>query len=168
MLFFLAADFDKENWREDASAFLATCSRFSIPTALERSRSGNGAHVWFFFEETVPATLARKLGSYLLTETMENRPELGFGSYDRFFPNQDTLPKGGFGNLIALPLQKQAGLPALASSWTARSILPVPRHTGETDGRMRCSSRTVIWFCDSWPRMSASNLMTFLMPSQPR
>jgi len=74
---------------------------------LERSRSGNGGHVWFFFEEAVPATLARKLGAFILTETMERRPDLGLRSYDRFFPNQDTLPKGGFGNLIALPLQKR-------------------------------------------------------------
>ncbi|HZR16839.1 MAG TPA: DEAD/DEAH box helicase family protein [Verrucomicrobiae bacterium] len=75
---------------------------------MERSRSGEGAHVWFFFEKAVPANLARKLGSHLLTETMEARPEIGLDSYDRLFPNQDTLPSGGFGNLIALPLQKQA------------------------------------------------------------
>jgi superfamily II DNA or RNA helicase len=62
--------------------------------------------VWLFFEEAVPAALARKLGSHILTETMERRPDLGLDSYDRFFPNQDTLPHGGFGNLIALPLQK--------------------------------------------------------------
>jgi superfamily II DNA or RNA helicase len=103
---FLAADFDNQNWQEDASAFVDTCRRFSLPAALERSRSGNGGHVWLFFEEPVSASLARKLGSHVLTETMEFRPEVGFGSYDRFFPNQDTLPKGGFGNLIALPLQK--------------------------------------------------------------
>jgi superfamily II DNA or RNA helicase/very-short-patch-repair endonuclease len=105
---FLAADFDKENWQEDASAFLDTCRRLSLPAALERSRSGNGGHVWLFFEEALSVSLARKLGSHVLTETMERRPEIGFGSYDRLFPNQDTLPKGGFGNLIALPLQKQA------------------------------------------------------------
>jgi len=105
---FLAADFDKESWREDAGAFLETCRRFSLPAALERSRSGNGCHVWLFFEDAVSASLARKLGSHVLTETMERRPEVGFGSYDRLFPNQDTMPKGGFGNLIALPLQKQA------------------------------------------------------------
>jgi superfamily II DNA or RNA helicase/very-short-patch-repair endonuclease len=105
---FLAADFDKESWREDAGAFLDTCRRFHLPAALERSRSGNGCHVWLFFEDAVSASLARKLGSHVLTETMERRPEVGFGSYDRLFPNQDTLPKGGFGNLIALPLQKQA------------------------------------------------------------
>ena len=105
---FLAADFDRENWQEDAGTFLDTCQRLALPAVLERSRSGNGGHVWFFFEEAIPAGLARKLGSHVLTETMENRPEIGLGSYDRFFPNQDTLPKGGFGNLIALPLQKQA------------------------------------------------------------
>jgi superfamily II DNA or RNA helicase/very-short-patch-repair endonuclease len=105
---FLAADFDKENWQEDAGAFVDSCRRLSLPAALERSRSGNGGHVWLFFEKAVSASLARKLGSHLLTETMERRPEVGFGSYDRLFPNQDTLPKGGFGNLIALPLQKQA------------------------------------------------------------
>src|SRR5208282_1287134 len=103
---FLAADFDKESWREDAGAFFETCRKFSLPAALERSRSGNGCHVWLFFEDAVSASLARKLGSLVLTETMERRPEVGFGSYDRLFPNQDTMPKGGFGNLIALPLQK--------------------------------------------------------------
>jgi superfamily II DNA or RNA helicase/very-short-patch-repair endonuclease len=106
--FFLAADFYGSDWQKDAGAFLQTCQRVHVPVALERSRSGEGGHVWFFFEEALPATLARKLGSHLLTETMESRPELGLASYDRLFPNQDTLPKGGFGNLIALPLQKQA------------------------------------------------------------
>jgi superfamily II DNA or RNA helicase/very-short-patch-repair endonuclease len=105
---FLAADFDGEDWAVDARAFLETCGRLNVPAALERSRSGNGGHVWIFFDEAVPAALARKLGAHVLTETMESRPELGFRSYDRFFPNQDTLPKGGFGNLIALPLQKAA------------------------------------------------------------
>ena len=105
--YFLAIDFDRENWQTDTDAFLETCHRLDLPAALERSRSGNGGHIWFFFEEAILASLARKLGSHLLTETMERRPELGLGSYDRLFPNQDTLPKGGFGNLIALPLQKQ-------------------------------------------------------------
>lgn len=106
--FFLAVDFDGENWQQDAGAFLETCRRLEVPVALERSRSGNGGHLWFFFEESFPAVLARKLGSHLLTETLEQRPEIGLHSYDRLFPNQDTLPKGGFGNLIALPLQKRA------------------------------------------------------------
>lgn len=106
--FFLAVDFDKGGWLEDAAAFMETCRRIDLPAALERSRSGRGGHVWLFFEEAMPAALARKVGSYVLTETMERRPDLGLDSYDRFFPNQDTLPHGGFGNLIALPLQKHA------------------------------------------------------------
>lgn len=106
--FFLAVDFDEGEWAADASAFLATCERLKIPAALERSRSGEGGHVWIFFSEAIPASLARKLGAHILTETMERRPEAGLKSYDRFFPNQDTLPRGGFGNLIALPLQKAA------------------------------------------------------------
>ncbi len=105
--FFLAADFDKSTWQDDVAAFLETCRQMNLPAALERSRSGRGGHIWFFFNEPVPATLARKLGAHILTETMERRPDIGLDSYDRFFPNQDTLPPGGFGNLIALPLQKR-------------------------------------------------------------
>jgi superfamily II DNA or RNA helicase len=86
---------------------METCRNFKISAGLERSRSGNGGHVWIFFSESIPAVLARKLGTYLLTKTMERRPEIGLDSYDRFFPNQDTMPQGGFGNLIALPLQKK-------------------------------------------------------------
>lgn len=105
--FLLAVDFDGEGWSQDALAFQETCRRLALPAALERSRSGHGGHVWFFFDEAVPAALARKLGSHVLTETMEQRPEIGLRSYDRLFPNQDTLPRGGFGNLIALPMQKR-------------------------------------------------------------
>lgn len=104
--FFLAIDLDKQNWQDDARAVLETCRRVGLPAALERSRSGNGGHVWLFFEEAFPATLARKLGAYLLTETMDRQPGIGLDSYDRLFPNQDTLPQAGFGNLIALPLQR--------------------------------------------------------------
>ena len=106
--FFLAADFDKENWTDDIREVLLTCRNIGLPAAVERSRSGNGAHLWLFFEEAIPAMLARKLGAHLLTETMDRRPDIGLDSYDRLFPNQDTLPKGGFGNLIALPLQRRA------------------------------------------------------------
>ncbi|GAA4161826.1 DEAD/DEAH box helicase [Shinella granuli] len=105
---FLAADFDKDNWADDARALLGTCHAKGIAAALERSRSGNGGHVWIFFSEPVPARTARQMGSALITETMEKRPEIGFTSYDRFFPSQDTMPLGGFGNLIALPLQRMA------------------------------------------------------------
>ena len=105
--YFLAVDFDKESWIEDIQAFQEICNEMNIPVSIERSRSGNGAHAWFFFTNLLPCSTARKLGTYLLTETMQRRPEIGLKSYDRLFPNQDTLPTGGFGNLIALPLQKK-------------------------------------------------------------
>ena len=106
--YFLALDFDGASWQEDAKAVLDACRELGVPASLERSRSGNGAHLWLFFANPVPAILARKLGSLLLTRAMESRPEIGLSSYDRLFPSQDTLPQGGFGNLIALPLQRRA------------------------------------------------------------
>ena len=104
---FLAADFDKNSWRDDISAFRETCRSLDVPVYIEISRSGNGAHAWIFFTVPEPAASARRMGCFLLTETMNSRPELGFDSYDRLFPNQNTIPKGGFGNLIALPLQHE-------------------------------------------------------------
>ena len=105
---FLAVDFDKSTWTEDVTAFVETCRRVGLPAAVERSRSGNGAHVWFFFSAPVPASAARKMSCYLITETMSRHHQLGMDSYDRLFPSQDTVPRGGFGNLIALPLQFDA------------------------------------------------------------
>jgi len=105
--YFLAADFDEADWREDILAFIQSCSELHIPVAVEISRSGNGAHIWIFFAEPVPACEARQLGAALISHTCDRTRQLSLTSYDRLFPNQDTLPKGGFGNLIALPLQKQ-------------------------------------------------------------
>jgi hypothetical protein len=102
---FLAVDFDKSTWAEDVRAFVDTARRLGLPAVVERSRSGNGAHVWFFFSAPVAASTARKMGCHLVTETMARRHELSMDSYDRLFPSQDTMPRGGFGNLIALPLQ---------------------------------------------------------------
>ncbi|MFI5301601.1 MAG: TOTE conflict system archaeo-eukaryotic primase domain-containing protein, partial [Polyangiales bacterium] len=101
----LAVDFDKGSWRDDVAAFGATVRRHGLPVVVERSRSGNGAHVWFFFTAPIAAALARKLGSLLLSETMSTHSSLGMDSFDRLFPSQDTMPRGGFGNLIALPFQ---------------------------------------------------------------
>ncbi len=106
--FFLAMDFDGEHWRKDVSAVRSLCSKSNIPVLIERSRSGGGAHAWFFFESAISAATARKLGGMLLTKAMNERHEISFRSYDRLLPNQDTMPKGGFGNLIALPLQGRA------------------------------------------------------------
>ena len=102
---FVAADFDKTTWEYDSLAFMERCRDLNVPAALERSRSGKGGHIGSLFERALPAITARKLGCVLLTRTMERRHQVGLDSYDRFFPNQDTMPKGGLGNLIALPLQ---------------------------------------------------------------
>jgi superfamily II DNA or RNA helicase len=104
---FLAVDFDKSEWQEDSRAFMQSCIELEIPAALEISRSGNGAHVWIFFSHPVPAREARQLGAALISYTCDKTRQLSLASYDRLFPNQDIMPKGGFGNLIALPLQKQ-------------------------------------------------------------
>ncbi|MDO4546148.1 MAG: hypothetical protein Q4C25_08320 [Bacillota bacterium] len=102
---FLVVDFDGKQFEKDARAFYQSCWSKSIPAYMERSRSGEGAHIWIFFTENISAALARRLGSSILTYTMESRGDISFDSYDRFFPNQDRMPEGGFGNLIALPLQ---------------------------------------------------------------
>jgi len=104
---FLAADFDEAEWKEDALAFAQSCHDLGVPVALEISRSGNGAHAWVFFAGRVSARDARRLGSALISHTCARTRQLKLTSYDRLFPNQDTMPKGGFGNLIALPLQKE-------------------------------------------------------------
>ena len=103
---FLAADFDEADWREDAKAFAVSCHELGMPVAIEISRSGAGAHAWIFFSFAVPARDARRLGSAIISHTCARTRQLKLESYDRLFPNQDTMPKGGFGNLIALPLQK--------------------------------------------------------------
>jgi superfamily II DNA or RNA helicase len=103
---FLAVDFDDADWQADAVAFIRSCQALSVPAALEISRSGSGAHAWVFFSAKVAARDARRLGSALISHTCARTRQLKLASYDRLFPNQDTMPKGGFGNLIALPLQK--------------------------------------------------------------
>ena len=106
--YFICADFDDREYEKDVLAFCEICDELNISAHVERSRSGSGAHVWIFFDTPVLAATARKLGSLILTKAMEKRSEISFSSYDRLFPNQDTMPSGGFGNLIALPLQGQA------------------------------------------------------------
>lgn len=105
---FVAADFDGDAWQDDVGAFAAASRAAGLPVSVERSRSGRGAHAWLFFSEPVAASTARRMASVLLTEAMARRPSIGMTSYDRLFPNQDALPRGGFGNLIALPLQREA------------------------------------------------------------
>jgi hypothetical protein len=104
--YFVAVDFDEAEWREDARAFMQSCEALGVPAALEISRSGCGAHAWVFFAGRVSARDARRLGTAIISHTCARMRQLKLTSYDRLFPNQDTMPKGGFGNLIALPLQK--------------------------------------------------------------
>lgn len=106
--FFLAVDFDEADWREDLLSFVQSCRELGVPVALEISRSGNGAHAWIFFARAVAAQDARRLGTAIISHTCVRTRQLKLSSYDRLFPNQDRMPKGGFGNLIALPLQKNA------------------------------------------------------------
>lgn len=105
--YFLAVDFDETEWKMDAQAFVQSCHELGVPVALEISRSGNGAHAWVFFAGSVSARDARRLGTVIISHTCARTRQLKLTSYDRLFPNQDTMPKGGFGNLIALPLQKR-------------------------------------------------------------
>jgi hypothetical protein len=104
--YFIAVDFDEAEWREDSQAFMRSCEALGVPAALEISRSGQGAHAWVFFANRVSARDARRLGTAIISHTCVSTRQLQLKSYDRLFPNQDTMPKGGFGNLIALPLQK--------------------------------------------------------------
>ena len=103
---FLAADFDGTGWQQDVVAYRDAALEFGIQAAVERSRSGDGAHAWIFFEQPVPAESARRLGTMIVAKASARHAAMKLSTYDRFFPNQDNIPLGGFGNLIALPLQK--------------------------------------------------------------
>ena len=160
----LACDFDKGAWALDALAYLDACHSADVPAALERSRSGNGAHVWVFFDDAVPATIARSLGTSLLRQAMAARAELDLSSYDRFFPSQDFMPKGSFGNLIALPLQGeclQRGTTAFLDPTTMLAwpdqwafLSSVARLTGESARALAESLRPV----DAGPGLSLADL----------
>jgi superfamily II DNA or RNA helicase len=137
---FLAVDFDEAEWKEDALAFVQSCHELGVSVALEISRSGNGAHAWIFFSGSVSARDARRLGTAIISHTCARTRQLKLESYDRLFPNQDSMPKGGFGNLIALPLQKKprengcsvfvdVALRPYPDQWAfLDSIQPMPAH----------------------------------------
>lgn len=140
--YLLVLDFDDGDWKSDAAAVRSVCEEQDIPCCVERSRSGDGAHVWFFFEAPVSTALARKLGSGILTEAMKKCHTISFNSYDRMFPNQDTMPSGGFGNLIALPLQKQAVLRG-NSLFVDENFQPYPDQWEYLSGTERISEETL-------------------------
>ncbi len=141
---FLACDFDGGTWQLDALALLEACGERGVPAALERSRSGRGGHVWIFFSAPVAAGSARKLGALLLRDAMTRRAEVDLASYDRLFPNQDFLPRKGFGNLIALPLQGRCRAAGTCSSTRRRSS------RGPINGRSSARSH-------GWRRIGSSS-----------
>ena len=168
--YFLCTDFDDKNcehgYKNDVLAFVNVCNSWNVPCYIERSRSGNGAHVWIFFDKPITALKARKLGNAILTEAMDRNARLSFKSYDRFFPNQDSLPEGGLGNLVALPLQgiaRRKGnsvfvdnkFNAYEDQWTflsqihkfseAELDLLLRQHTVPTLGELSKSSETKPW-----------------------
>lgn len=145
---FAAIDFDKLSWRADTASVIDVLRELELPVARERSRSGRGAHLWFFFEQPVSARTVRDVLSFALSLTMERNPTMGLDSYDRIFPNQNRLPKGGFGNLFALPLQglywgcrrrsseRTGTIPLSTCSAAPYDIVSRPR----TCRRLKCSS----------------------------
>jgi superfamily II DNA or RNA helicase len=146
---FLACDFDGGSWALDAVAFLDACSRHGVPAALERSRSGDGGHVWVFFTSPVPAVAARRLGTALLRETMVMRAEMDLASYDRFFPSQDVLPRGSFGNLIALPLQGKSRTSGNTEFCDPATLQPWPDQWAFLSRMQRMSPPALEALCES-------------------
>jgi len=133
----LAIDLDGDTWAQDVAALRESSTELGLGPAVERSRSGAGAHVWFFFDAPVAAASARMLGELLLTSAMARSPSLRMDSYDRLFPSQDTLPAGGFGNLIALPWRARRASAGTRCSWTSGSS-PSPTN-GRSSRRCRGS-----------------------------
>ena len=103
--YFLAIDFDDDLFKKAALAYKKECEKIGIDSIIELSQSGEGAHVWIFFDNKINAKKARLLGDYILTQAIQNNKDISFKSYDRFFPAQDFVDEKGYGNCIALPLQ---------------------------------------------------------------
>lgn len=108
--YLIVMDFDTQKATEEVQAIIQTCHQFNIDYLLERSQSGAGIHVWCFFENAIPASIARKFANNIIQHAMQLNSAINFDSFDRIIPMQDTLPKNGFGNLIALPLRQEKAL----------------------------------------------------------
>lgn len=156
----LACDFDDGSWALDALAFLDECRATGVPAVLERSRSGDGAHVWVFFDPPVPATTARAMAMGLLRQAMTKRAELDLASYDRFFPSQDFMPKGSFGNLIALPLQGERATHGNTVFLDPTSMKPWPDQWAFLSSVSRMSADAVAALAESLRPVDAGPTLT--------
>jgi superfamily II DNA or RNA helicase len=136
---FLVADFDKSDWQKQALKFLEACTAKNVPAYLERSRSGNGAHVWIFFERPYPAAKSRKLFMHILEGCGAFSPFDKSSSFDRLFPNQDRLSAKGLGNLIALPLFLPAVQKGNSSFIDPKTMVPFPDQIAYLKGAKRVS-----------------------------
>lgn len=105
--YLLVMDFDNDNSDQESKVITQVADEYDIPFLIERSQSGRGIHIWFFFEEPISAKSARKMGSSLIQTTMMKSEYIKLENFDRMIPMQDTLNHNGFGNLIALPLRWQ-------------------------------------------------------------
>lgn len=139
----LACDFDGATWALDALAYLDACRSVGVPAAIERSRSDEGAHVWMFFSAPVPASSARRLGAALLREAMSMRAELDLASYDRMFPAQDFVPRGSYGNLIALPLQGECRRRGTTVFLDPTTLEPWPDHWAFLSSMSRVTAKAL-------------------------
>ena len=156
----LACDFDGGTWALDALAYLDACHRVDVPAVIERSRSRNGAHVWVFFNGPVSATTARSLGTSLLRLAMTERAELDLSSYDRFFPSQDFMPKGSFGNLIALPLQGERLLHGATAFLDPTTMKPWPDQWSFLSSVARLGPAAAVALADSLRPVDAGPALT--------
>ena len=157
----LACDFDDGTWALDALAYLDACHRAEVPAVLERSRSGDGAHVWVFFDGPVPAATARSLGTSLLREAVAARAELDLASYDRFFPSQDFVPRGSFGNLIALPLHGERLRHGATAFLDPTTMEPWPDQWGFLSSVARLAPEAAAALADSLRPVDAGPALTF-------
>jgi superfamily II DNA or RNA helicase len=151
----LVCDFDGSGWTLDALAYLDAARAAGIPSALERSRSGSGGHVWVFFSDRVPASSARRIGAYLVREAMTVRVELDLASYDRLFPAQDFLPKQGFGNLIALPLEGECRRKGTTVFLDPTTLEPYPDQWEYLSGVERLSKEAVASLAETLGEVAA-------------
>ena len=124
--YFIAADFDGENWLTDSIAFIAACTEVGLTAYLERSRSGNGGHVWIFFAESYPCYKSRQVAHEIIRKAFHVSEFEKEVSFDRLFPNQDTLTGAGFGNLIALPFQGRSVINGNAVFIDPETEKPIP------------------------------------------